>query len=278
MALDITKLPPPALIDRMTYRQIEAERLASFRAIDPDYTGLTQADPAVILLQEAAYRELLIRAAVDDAGRTQMLAFASGANLDYLGDFYGVTRLVGEGDDSLRARIRERSRGSSTAGPAAHYRYHALSASPLVKDVAVDSPTLGVVRVTVLSAETDSAASPDLLSAVAAVVLADDVRVLTDTVQVVPAEIIPARVAAAIWLYPDAPAEVVDLLRATLPAALDAVRGLGWDLTRSWLTARLHGEGVQRVALAEPAGDLVIGPQQCVALGSLALTYAGRDR
>ena len=62
------------------------------------------------------------------------------------------------------------------------------------------------------------------------------------------------------------------------PARFAAARGLGWDLTRSWINAQLHPSGVQRVHLTAPATDTVINAEQCVALGAVEIAFGGRDR
>jgi phage-related baseplate assembly protein len=101
---------------------------------------------------------------------------------------------------------------------------------------------------------------------------------LTDTVEVVSASIVPVDVAATVFLYPDTPAQVIEQLRVDFPARFAAARGLGWDLTRSWINAQLHPSGVQRVELAFPSGDTIITEEQCAALRSVEITFGGRDR
>jgi len=106
----------------------------------------------------------------------------------------------------------------------------------------------------------------------------DDVRVLTDTVEVVPAELIPVTVTARIWLYPDTPMAAIEAIEARLTQALVARAGLGWDLTRSWCIAELHQGGVHKVELLSPAHDVPVHPHQAVRLTGLHLEFAGRDR
>lgn len=275
---DLASLPPPQSIEELSFERIFAEMLQDFRARYPQYSALLASDPAIKLLEVAAYRELLLRARINDAARASLLAFADGADLDHLAAFYGVTRLAGEGDDALRRRVRERIMGWSSAGGAAHYRYWALSASPEVADVAVDSPGPGRVRISVLPAGHGDAVPEALLQAVRDVVLRDDVRVLTDTVEVVPVELIPVTVRARIWLYPDAPSSVFDALGPSLRRAFVEAAGLGWNLTRSWLIAHLHQPGVHKVELIEPASDVLVSSTQAVRLISDELIFAGRDR
>ena len=211
---DLASLPTPAVIETLSFETIFTELQTEFQSRYPDYSALLASDPAVKLLEVAAYREVLLRNRINAAAKASLLAFATGSDLDHLAAFYGVTRLLNENDEALRLRTRQRIIGFANAGGAAHYRYWALSASPDVADVEVDSPAPGRVRISVLAKEGVQAegttVSDTVLAAVRAVVLRDDIRVLTDTIEVVPAELIPVTVAARLWLYPDAPMAAFD--------------------------------------------------------------------
>ena len=195
---DLASLPTPAVIETLSFETIFTELQTEFQSLYPDYSALLASDPAVKLLEVAAYREVLFRNRINAAAKASLLAFATGSDLDHLAAFYGVTRLMNETDEALRLRTRQRIIGFANAGGAAHYRYWALSASPDVADVEVDSPEPGRVRISVL-AKGEADTVPDaVLDAVRAVVLRDDIRVLTDTVEVVAAELIPVTVTARI--------------------------------------------------------------------------------
>ena len=275
---DLASLPTPAVIETLSFETIFTELQTEFQSRYPDYSALLASDPAVKLLEVAAYREVLLRNRINAAAKASLLAFATGSDLDHLAAFYGVTRLMDETDEALRLRTRQRIIGFANAGGAAHYRYWALSASPEVADVEVDSPVPGRVRISVLAnGEADTV--PDaVLDAVRAVVLRDDIRVLTDTVEVVPAELIPVTVAARLWLYPDAPMAAFDAIDARFREALAAQSGLGWDLTRSWIIGQLQRPGVHKVELLSPTTDIRANANQAVRLIHLNLEFAGRDR
>ncbi|MCG5240095.1 baseplate J/gp47 family protein [Azospirillum doebereinerae] len=278
-AIDLSRLAPPAIIEPLSFEAILAEMRADLKVRYPDWTASElESDPANKLLEVAAYRELTVRQRVNDAVRAGLLAFAGGADLDHLAAFYGVQRNAGESDAALRLRVQNRIQGWANAGGAAHYRYWALSASADVRDAAVSSPSPGLVRVAVLSRVGTGAPTPALLDAVRATVLRDDVRVLTDTVEVVAATVQPVDIIARVWLYPETPTEVFSQAVAALPATMEAARGLGWDLTRSWLIAQLHLGGVHRVELAAPVADVSCGDAACVALGTVSITLEGRAR
>lgn len=275
---DLASLPAPAVIEPLSFETIFIELQSEFQSRYPDYSALLASDPAVKLLEVAAYREVLLRNRINTAAKASLLAFAAGSDLDHLAAFYGVTRLTDETDEALRLRTRQRIIGFANAGGAAHYRYWALSASPEVADVEVDSPEPGRVRISVLAKGEADTVPGAVLDAVRAVVLRDDIRVLTDTVEVVPAVLIPITVAARIWLYPDTPMAAFDAIEARFKEALAAQSGLGWDLTPSWVIGELQRPGVHKVELMSPTVDIRANANQAVRLMHLNLEFAGRDR
>lgn len=275
---DLASLPTPAVIETLSFETIFSELQTEFQSRYPNYSALLASDPAVKLLEVAAYREVLLRNRINAAAKASLLAFATVSDLDHLAAFYGVTRLMDETDEALRMRTRQRIIGFANAGGAAHYRYWALSASPEVADVEVDSPEPGRVRISVLAKGEEQTVSNAVLDAVRAVVLRDDIRVLTDTVEVVPAELIPVTVTARIWLYPDTPMAAFEAIEARFKEAFAAQSGLGWDLTPSWVIGELHRPGVHKVELHSPTTDIRANANQAVRLMHLNLEFAGRDR
>ena len=275
---DLASLPTPAVIETLSFETIFSELQTEFQSRYPDYSALLASDPAVKLLEVAAYREVLLRNRINAAAKASLLAFATSSDLDHLAAFYGVTRLMDETDEALRLRTRQRIIGFANAGGAAHYRYWALSASPEVADVEVDSPEPGRVRISVLAKGEADTVPGAVLDAVRAVVLRDDIRVLTDTVEVVPAELIPVTVTARIWLYPDTPMAAFEAIEARFKEALAAQSGLGWDLTPSWVIGELQRPGVHKVELLAPTTDIRANANQAVRLMHLNLEFAGRDR
>lgn len=92
--------------------------------------------------------------------------------------------LAAEGDDRLRIRTQLATEAFSTCGPVGAYRFWALSAHQGIVDVAVVSPDPGVVAVHPLMA--DGLPSSEVVAAVAAMLLDDARRPLTDLVKVLP--------------------------------------------------------------------------------------------
>ena len=203
--IDLTKISPPDVIEALDFEAIYQEILANFKQLYPDWTAALESDPVVKLLELAAYRETLLRARVNDAARACMLPYATGSDLENLAALLGVTRLTDgdtvELDDRLRLRAQMALEGETVAGSHGSYVFHALSASNLVKDVAVDSPVPGQVRVTILSTEGNGTPDTELIDIVDSYLSAETRRPLTDMVTVEAAEIVPFTVDATLHVY-----------------------------------------------------------------------------
>lgn len=275
---ELSTLPAPQVVEELSFDTIFQAIWNDFSQKYPEHNALLESDPGVKLVEVAAYRETLLRNRINQAARAQMLAFSTGTDLDHLGAFYGVSRLSGEGDAAMRRRVQLRIMGFSNAGPDDLYRYWALTASPEIADVKVDTPKPGHVRISVLSRADGGVASEEMLEAVRAVVLRDDIRVLTDTVTVQAAEILPVTVSARIWLQPDTVQEIMTTLPRYLDAQFSASAGLGWDCARSWLIGCLHVAGVHKVELLTPDTDVTVADHQAVRLADCTLELAGRGR
>lgn len=127
---------------------------------------------------------------------------------------------------------------------------------------------------------TDNFGEPDaaLLAAVDAQVQKNSVRVISDRITVLSATSATVNIAADIWLLPTTPMTVFDSLEVLLRQSLADEGGLGFNLTRSWLVSKLQAPGVQKVSLTAPVTDTIVDDGAAVKLGTVALTYKGRDR
>lgn len=288
-AVDLSRLPPPDVVQALDYETILAELQADLAARLPGFDAFLESDPAIKLLEIVAYRETLLRQRVNDAGRAVLVAYAAGGDLDNIAALFGVARrelvpadpetgasAVMEEDEDLRRRVLLAPDAYSVAGPRFAYVYHALSAHGDVLDASATSPAPGEVVVSVLSRLGDGTASPELLTAVEAVVGADDVRPLTDEVTVQSADIVTFEVEAELTLYagPD-PNLIRDTSEAAVTELLTAQRRIGRDVTRSALIAALHGAGVQNVNLVAPAADVVVGDTGSAWAETVSITVAG---
>ncbi len=88
----------------------------------------------------------------------------------------------GTGDDRYRERIKLATAAYSVAGPAAAYRYFALSANPNIIDVEIDSPSGNVIDIYALMKGGKIPTAKEIAEIQAA--FPDDVRPMTDVVTV----------------------------------------------------------------------------------------------
>ncbi len=257
-------------------QQLTDDTGASWFRVDSEAEQLMyvqmESPPVARILGVCAYRECLLRQRVNAAVRAVMLAYAEGADLDQHGANYGQTRLVidpgdptatppvepvYETDTEFRRRILLVFESLSVAGSAGAYLYHALSADVGVLDAAVDSPTPGEVRVTIMGREGDGKADPVLISAVSAWLRDGEIRPLTDNVQVQSVSVQEYQVNAGLLIYKGQDSEQL-LQDATqqLSAYTAEQHRIGRAVTLSGLYSALHTTGVQNVVLHEPVADI----------------------
>lgn len=292
-AIDLEKLPPPEIIDTLDFEVIYSEMLADLQERWPEFTEQTESDPVVKILEVAAYREIILRAKINDAARSVMLAFATKNDLEHLSAFYNVERqevtpanpgaippvlAVLEDDTRLRQRTQISLEGHSTAGPVGSYIFHALNSDARVKDVDVSSPSPGEVVVTILSVENIGVPSQEVLDNVINVLTADNIRPLTDSVSVVEPTVIEYDVEAELFLFngPDA-GVVTESAEKALADYSDARHRLGHDITLSGLYAALHQPGVQGVNLIRPTQNILVNPNQSAWSRNVAITLGDRS-
>lgn len=289
MAMDLTALPPPDVIETLDYEAILAQHIATFKQLwtvarqkDPTLPAydveILETDPVKIVLEATAYMELLLRARINDAARANLIAFALGGDLDQLAAFYDVIRLEGETDAAFRSRVVLAIQARSPAGGAYWYAAAARRASVRIRDVAVYREEFWpIIHIAILSHDNGGIPDQAMLDAVRAIVTSDEVRPLNDTVIVEAAVSAGTDIEANIWLLPSAPSTVMDSLEPALRKAWNEETGIGFDLIPSWIEARLHLPGVQRVQVLKPAQAVIVPPGTAIALGEIKLNFKGRD-
>jgi len=257
-AIDLSKLPAPDVIESLDYETLLSDYISDFVAKNPNYATLLESDPAIIILQVMAYRELLLRNRINEAAKANMLAYATGGDLDNLAAFYGVERLVDETDERLKIRTQLALEGFSTAGPIGAYIFHSLSASNEVKSVLPKSPNPGEVLVTILSNVDDGTASNDLVTTVNNKLNQDDIRPLTDQVTTQGATIINYTVEAVITVYPGPSSAVVETeARTALEKFVSERHEIDRIVAISGIYDALHVDGVKKVELTTPINDII---------------------
>jgi phage-related baseplate assembly protein len=288
-SVDLSRLAPPTIVEQIEFETILARLVGKVRAALPSFDATIDSDPAVKILQIAAYEQMLQRQDFNERLVGRLVAYATGATLDHIGAAIGVARLVVtpadvttgmlavyEDDDSLRQRIVLGPEGFAAAGPELAYVKHAKDASGRVLDASATSPAPGEVLVTVLSRDGDGTPSAELLAAVRAIVTDSAVRPLGDLVTVAAAAQVRFAISARIFTFagPDA-SLVVDSARAQLGRYLADARRLGRDITMSGLYAAMTVEGVQRVALMSPLADVVCDLTQAALCEAIDMAHGG---
>lgn len=284
--IDFSQLPVPDALEPIDFEQIYAARKQRLVDLFPEdvraevYETLAlESEPMVKLLQENAYREMVIRQRVNECVRRVLLAFAKGADLEHLGARYYVKRLVVqaadpnaspplplimEDDDSLLERIQDAYEGLSTAGPRGAYEFHARAADGRVIDVRAISPEPCDIEIYVLSFEGDGTASQELLDIVAAAVNEEDIRPLSDRVTVISSTIVDFQITVKLHMNVSGPgrAQAIALAQERLATYYYRRKRQGWSVWLSRIDSLSDVEGVDRVEIIEPAADIVLSESQ----------------
>jgi phage-related baseplate assembly protein len=200
--------------------------------------------------------------------------------LDYEVSVENITTSGGGADDedagNLRERIRQAPEKFSNAGSVGAYRYHAFSANQNITDVAVISPSPGVVNVYPLTK--DGNPNEEMLEAVQNYLNADHIRPLTDLVEVISPENTSFDIIAIITLYSYADAETV--LKA-INLKLEEYKKtlsekLGKNVVRTQIIAILNSiYGVFKVDLLSPEEDIEIGKNEWADLENRTIVIGG---
>uniref|UniRef100_UPI0035C680B4 baseplate assembly protein n=1 Tax=Serratia quinivorans TaxID=137545 RepID=UPI0035C680B4 len=298
--IDLSLLPAPTVVDPLDYESLLADRKATLISLYPEEqreaiarTLTLESEPIVKLLQENAYRELILRQRINEAAQAVMLGYAGGSDLDQLGANFQVERLVVqqpdntvippvaaimESDSDFRVRIQQAFEGLSVAGSSGSYEYHGRSADGRVADVSATSPSPANVLISVLSREGDGTASAELVAIVDKALNDEDVRPVADRVSVRSATIVNYNIDAVLYLYPGPEAEPIRrAAEAKLKSYISAQHRLGRDIRLSAIYAALHAEGVQQVELKSPQADIVLDKTQASYCASYLLTVGGSD-
>lgn len=271
--IDLGQLPDPDVVEQIDYERILADRKAYAVSLWPveqqaevAATLAVESEPLTKLLQENAYREMLLRQRVNEASLANMLAKARGKDLEQLAGNVNVQRLivtpgnssavppiiaVMETDDALRERAQMAWEGLSTAGPRNSYILHARSADGRVADATAESPSPAVVVVTVQGLLGDGSVEQALLDVVSRYLSDDDRRPVADRLTVQSAAVLPYQVDAVLYLATTGPeAEPIrEAAQARLVTFISQRRRLGVEISESAIHAALHVEGVRKVVL-----------------------------
>ncbi|WP_273792376.1 baseplate J/gp47 family protein [Brucella anthropi] len=280
---EFNSLPKPQMIETLDSEQIVSDTMEDFidrsAAYGVDYdVNKTGYDPAVIQHEVCAGRETGLRSRINDGAASNLLAFATGSDLDHVAAFYGVYRLDGETDDALRERTALEIKARSPGGSEYWYEAAARRTDVRIRDAkAYREPFWPIIHVAVLSSENGGIPDQAMLDAVNAEVQSNTVRLLNDTVIVEPAVRQIVSIRANYWLLPSAPSLVGDELATDLRRAWQTEAGIGFSLEPSWIEARLFVQGVKRIEILEPVEPVLATSATAIALDEVHLIYQGRE-
>lgn len=304
ITLDLSRFPPPLALRDVDYEAFLADRLARLQTlmqaagIDFDVTGL-ETDPAVILQETDAYRELLAYAAINDTVKAGLIAFATGADLDHL----GLTAALGlpagqrdsmlrrvivpetvnapavmEGDAEYRRRLLLAPEAYATAGTAGSYIFHALWADARVLNADVWTPAPGEVTVAIQSRESDGAAPDDLVEAVRSHLTRKDIKSLTDVVTVRSVENVGFAVSLDAYILPGPdPLAVEAAIRQSVLKMTASRRTPARDMPRSAIVGAAQLDIVDKVTLLTPSADIARGYGEVPVMTNLDVRVHNHD-
>jgi phage-related baseplate assembly protein len=291
--IDMSKLPPPQVVEVLDYAILFARMKANFLTLLPSAADTLEleSEPLTKLLQCIAFDNLELRQRANESCLAVMLAYARGSDLDHRGALYGVLRLVHEpgdptatppiervleNDDDFRERIQMAPQGFSVAGPIGAYVFHARSADGRVLDASATSPTSGTALVTVLSRIGNGVADAELHEIVEARLNNEIIRPLTDEVMVQSATIINYKITGKVYMLPGPDSSsVLSAIDERIKTYASEQHRLGRAPTLSGIYAALHIDGVQRVELTSPAADVAVSPTQAAWCSAIDISFGG---
>jgi len=238
--------------------------------------------PGAALQETDAYHELLAYAAINDAYKAGLVAFATGTDLDHLGltsslhlpqphrdlmlrrvivPASGSTPAVMENDAEYRRRLLLAPEAYATAGTEGGYLFHALSADPGVINADVWADAAAGTAHVAIQARDGLAGAPDtLVEKVRAHLHRRDVKPLTDIVSVRSVTTHDYAISVIVYARPGPdPLAVKSLVEDSLAAMAVSRRTPARDVPLSAIIAAATVGPVDRVVAESPLADVVMG-------------------
>ena len=184
-----------------------------------------------------------------------------------------------EDDESLRERIREAPESFTTAGSTGAYAYWAKTASALIEDVAVVSPTPGEVNIYPLL-EGGKLPTEEILADVLEIVSDDKVRPLTDKVKALSPTEVSYNLNVTYYIDTDNKT-TASTIRKAVESAIDEWMlwersKLGRDINPTELYYRIRNAGAKRADIKSPSFTSVPATSLAV-IGTKSVTYGGLE-
>ena len=200
--------------------------------------------------------------------------------LSYISKVENITISDGGADDedadSLRERIRQAPEKFSNAGSRGAYRYHTLSAHQSITDVAITSPSAGIVAIYLLTK--DGNPTEEIIKIVQNYLSDDKIRPLTDCVKIYSSEKVDFEIKAKIYLYKDSDADsVIKTIEAKMKEyKISLSEKLGKDVIQTQIISILNSiYGVFKVVLETPITDIDILEYQWANLQNWEISIGG---
>lgn len=297
--LDLSRLPAPSIADT-DYDARKADLLAKFqalwaaaRAMKPDLppydVAVVETDPAVILTEEFAYGDVLLRQAINDAANALRLAKSVGGDLDHVAatfhrtqrriivpaDPVAGTAAVYESDEDLRSRAQLAPEALADMGlTPGGYVYKVRTAfADRIKHVFPINRGAGRVELRVLGRDGDGFVAPALLTEIIDAFRIEEGSQTTDVLTVLSAEV--PRMSADVTLFlpsgPD-PETAKAQARTNLIALGAALHRINAPFYREAVSAAAHVGPVITVRVNAPALDLLRRPEVAPFLAADAIT------
>lgn len=187
-------------------------------------------------------------------------------NLPFLVNIQNTETTTGgedaESDEALRERTRQAPESFSTAGPDGSYAFWTKTASPAIIDVAVYSPTPGVVHIRPLL-EGGELPNGQLIEEIEKILNEKNRRPLTDKVEVIEPEQVEYNINVKYYINSN-DAEQENTLKAAVEKSIreDYVlwqkSALGRDIDPNQLVYFMRGAGAGRIEVTEPVYTEII--------------------
>ncbi|MGN0887228.1 MAG: baseplate J/gp47 family protein [Candidatus Spyradenecus sp.] len=203
--------------------------------------------------------------------------------MTFLAKAENITETAGgsdaESDADYAERIRLAPNRFSVAGPTKAYVFHAYSANAGVIDVGVNSPSPGEVKVYPLMAG-GTLPTEDVCKQIAAYLSSEDIRPLTDHVEVLPPTAKEYTIYVDYWIARDK-VPVASSIQKAVEAAVEDYRvwqqaKIGRDITPDQLIKQVVEAGAARVDFAtlQPAFATIAADEVAQCTG-VTITYKG---
>lgn len=271
--IDLASLPAPEALEVLSFVELRNAWAAALE--DPDLAAsLVAGDLVTEIIYIGAYRELYARARINDEIKAAFLATGWGEGLDVTGAQMDVPRGA-LSDDDYRAAIHAESR---TIGTGTRTRYEAeaeLAHADILRATARRTADANLqIRFSFKTGADTGAITTAVETRLDGVDDAGfEIRMITDQVVVLAATENSYDITANLHIEPGpAPAEVIGPATERLQAVIDQLLVPGYPVLRSEILSALHGEGIAKVDLTDPAANSPVSPSAFYRLGTLTIT------